>query len=165
MFVTNQKQMYFLCLNFSDWHRNLFENPLIWGERLHGSSNLWLFVPVSHQSASVKASTAGVLTSTLRILPPPPSAWLFLFAPLCLYAQYTPYLLNSPLCTELEDAKLPLLECKCKVIHFFKKNALCLWCVCKSHILHSSVTISGQYIQVYINDQSQALVCFLWKSS
>lgn len=34
--------------------------------------------PVAHQSASVRARSAGVLTSTLRILPPPAAVCLFI---------------------------------------------------------------------------------------
>lgn len=128
--VTNQKRMYFLRLNSqicAGTCLKIFLSEVKGCMGVVTSSNLWLFVPASHQSATVKASTAGALTSsTLRILPPPPppSAWLFLFAPLCLYAQYTPYLFSSPVCTELEDAKLSLLECRCKWIHFKQKKSL-----------------------------------------
>lgn len=154
--VTNQKRMYILRLNSriragTCWKILLSEVKGCMG--VVTSSNLWLFVPASHQSATVKASSAGALTSsTLRILPPPPPlAWLF-------FSQYTPYLFNSPVCTELEDAKLSLPECKCKWIHFKqtkKKPCVCDVCAKESHILHSNVTLSCAYIHVYKSEKSQ----------
>lgn len=77
LFGTNLKRVHLLRLN----SQICLKIPLPEVKGCMGavtSSNLWLFVPVSHQSATVKASTAGVFTSsTLQILPPPPSAWLF----------------------------------------------------------------------------------------
>lgn len=84
------------------------------------SGNLWLFVPVSHQSASVKANSAGDLTSTLQIHPPPPSTGFF-YSPLFVYMLNT-RLNSNPVCSELENAKLPLFECKCKIIYFFSEG-------------------------------------------
>lgn len=82
-----------------------------------------------HQSASVKSSTAGVLTSTLQSLPP----GFFYSALFCLPAQYTPYLLNGPVCTELEHTEPSLLERECKPIQ-------CIRCLVKViHILHPSL--------------------------
>lgn len=69
--------------------------------------SLWLFVPVSHQSASVKASTAGVLTSTLWVLPPP-SAWLF-YSPLFVYMLNTLLISSVSWCVHSKR----MLNCFC----------------------------------------------------
>lgn len=61
------KTNFFPMSLLSYWHRNLLKILLSMLKGRMGaviSSSLWLFVLVSHQSASVKASTAGVLTST-----------------------------------------------------------------------------------------------------
>ncbi len=125
------------------------------------SSSLWLFVPVSHQSASVKASSAGGFTPFLQILPPP-SAWLF-YSPLIVYMLNTLLVSSRATCTEWEDAKLPLLECKCEVIHFKEKTSLvCDVCAKENHILHPRIW----WIYASVCDQSKgsALLCFSWKS-
>lgn len=88
--------MYFLHLNSRIGTVTLFEKPLVLIEKWHGSGNLWLFVPVSHQSAYVKSKPCRGLDSHRADSPTNTASLAFYNLPLfCLHAQYNPYLLNS----------------------------------------------------------------------
>lgn len=151
----------------SYWHRNLFENPLVFVERLHGSGNQRQPLALCPRLPSICICESKHCRSP-HFYPVNPPTTIHHQPGFC-YSLLIVYMLNTLLISSIALCVLSQRKLNCLCLNVsvrsltLKEKRSCLGFMCNIKYLVDCTPVSGGYTEVYDQNNDQALLCFSWK--